>query len=99
MRPNCKRVSCFVLQFTAILKIVCRQTSDSANAGVALFAPSNRVAQAILYGVQLVSIFLRHFTITPGSQLRYDRQPDYFPPTVWTCSSEAALKFERIVGR
>jgi hypothetical protein len=92
MRPNCKRVSCFVLQFTAILKIVCRQTSDFANAGVALFAPWNRVAQAILFGVQHVSLLLRRFTITSGSQLHYDRQPDYFPLTVWTCSSKAAFK-------
>ena len=98
MRPNCKRVSCFVLQFTAILKIVCRQTSDFANAGVALFAPWNRVAQAILYGVQLVSLLARRFTIASGSQPHYDRQPDYFPRMVWICSSRAALKFERIVG-
>ena len=69
-----------------------------ANAGVALFAPWDRVAQAILFGVQLVSLLLRRFTIASGSQLRYDRQPDYFPRMVWICSSRAALKFERIVG-
>jgi hypothetical protein len=87
-----------VLQFTAIQKIVCRQTSAVANAGVALFAPWDRVAQAILFGVLLVSLLPGRFTIAPGPQLLYDRQPDYFPRMVWICSSKAALKFERIVG-